>query len=151
QHPNVVQIYAVGQCAGRPYLALEYCAGGSLEDRLNGTPLPPPRAAALVETLARAMQHAHERGVIHRDLKPANILLQPIDTKTTKSHEKGEENQEESGGVPFCDFSWFSWPFVAKIADFGLARQLDRPRGPTRSGTVLGTPGYMAPEQAVRR
>ena len=75
QHPNVVQIYAVGQFEGRPYLALEFCSGASLEWCLAGKPLPPYRAAALVETLARAIQHAHERGIVHRDLKPANILL----------------------------------------------------------------------------
>jgi hypothetical protein len=75
QHPGIVQLFEVGEADGRPYLALEYVAGGSLADRLDGTPLPPGQAAGLVETLARAVQHAHEQGVIHRDLKPANVLL----------------------------------------------------------------------------
>src|SRR5262249_4043885 len=75
QHPNIVQIYEVGQQAGLPFFALEYCASGSLEKKLNGTPLPPVETAALVEKLARAIQAAHEKGVIHRDLKPANVLL----------------------------------------------------------------------------
>jgi serine/threonine protein kinase len=75
QHPGIVQLFEVGEVEGRPYLALEHVAGGSLADRLDGTPLPPGQAAELVEALARAVHHAHEHGVIHRDLKPANVLL----------------------------------------------------------------------------
>src|SRR5262249_50913195 len=75
QHPNVVQIHEVGEHDGLPFFSLEFCPGGSLAHRLDGTPWPTPRAAALVETLARALQAAHERGIIHRDLKPANVLL----------------------------------------------------------------------------
>jgi serine/threonine protein kinase len=75
QHPNIVQIYEVGEQGGLPFFSLEYCSGGSLEKRLNGTPLPPQLGAALVETLARAVAAAHQRGVIHRDLKPGNVLL----------------------------------------------------------------------------
>jgi hypothetical protein len=115
QHPNVVAIYEIGDCLGTPFLSLEYCAGGSLEQRLGGTPLPPKEAAALVETLARAMHAAHARGVLHRDLKPANVLL-------------------AEDGTP-------------KITDFGLAKKLDE-AGQTASGVILGTPSYMAPEQA---
>jgi WD40 repeat protein len=75
QHPHIVQIYEVGEHNGLPYFSLEFCAGGSLEKKLGGTPLPPRQAAALVEKLAHAMQAAHDKGVIHRDLKPANVLL----------------------------------------------------------------------------
>jgi serine/threonine-protein kinase len=75
QHPHIVQIHEIGAHAGLPYFALELCPGGSLASKLNGTPLPTNEAAALVEQVARAMQAAHEKGVIHRDLKPANILL----------------------------------------------------------------------------
>jgi hypothetical protein len=75
QRPNIVQIYEVGQHDGLPYLSLEYVDGGSLAQKVNGTPQPPRSAAQLIATLARAVQAAHERGVIHRDLKPANILL----------------------------------------------------------------------------
>ena len=75
QHPNIVQIHEIGEHEGRPFLALEYVQGGTLERSLAGTPLLVDRAARLVETLARAVQHAHERGVVHRDLKPSNVLL----------------------------------------------------------------------------
>jgi serine/threonine-protein kinase len=117
QHPNVVQIYDVGEHEGLPYLALEFCPGGSLASRLAGSPLPPREAAALAETLARAVHAAHQAGVIHRDLKPANVLL-------------------AADGTP-------------KISDFGLAKKLDDVAGPTRSGAIMGTASYMAPEQAA--
>jgi len=74
-HANIVQVYEIGEHEGKPYFSLEYCGGGSLAQKLAGTPLVPREAATLVEKLARAMHAAHERGVIHRDLKPANILL----------------------------------------------------------------------------
>jgi predicted Ser/Thr protein kinase len=119
QHANIVQVYEVGDHDGRPFLALEYVDGGSLADRLDGTPLPARAAAELVETLARAIHAAHERGVIHRDLKPANVLL-------------------TADGTP-------------KVADFGLAKRLEGEAGQTRTGAVLGTPNYMAPEQAAGR
>jgi WD40 repeat protein/tRNA A-37 threonylcarbamoyl transferase component Bud32 len=115
QHPNIVQVFEVGEQGGLPYFSLEFCGGGSLEQKLASTPLPPSVAAELVETLARAMQAAHERHVIHRDLKPANVLL-------------------AEDGTP-------------KITDFGLAKKLDAV-GQTASGVVMGTPSYMAPEQA---
>jgi serine/threonine-protein kinase len=117
QHPNVVQIYEVGEHEGKPYFSLEFVDGGSLQNTLTGTPLPAREAARLVETLARAMQAAHQDGVIHRDLKPANVLL----TKT---------------GIP-------------KITDFGLAKQLGQDSGQSHTGQIMGTPSYMAPEQAA--
>jgi tetratricopeptide (TPR) repeat protein len=117
QHPNIAQIFEVGEHDGLPFFSLEFCPGGSLENKLRGTPLPPREAAALVETLARAVQAAHAKDVIHRDLKPANVLL-------------------AEDGTP-------------KITDFGLARQLDDPSGQTQTGEVMGTPSYMAPEQAA--
>jgi WD40 repeat protein/serine/threonine protein kinase len=117
QHPHIVQIFEVNEHEGRPYFSLEYISGGSLAQKLNGTPLPGRQAAELLETLSRAMQAAHQAGIIHRDLKPGNILL------TTE-------------GMP-------------KIADFGLAKRLNAETQQTPSGAVLGTPSYMAPEQAL--
>jgi WD40 repeat protein/tetratricopeptide (TPR) repeat protein len=116
QHPNIVQIHEIGEADGNPFFSLEFCPGGSLAAKLAGTPLPPQEAARLVGVLARAVQAAHEAGVVHRDLKPANVLLL-------------------ADGTP-------------KITDFGLAKKLDGAAGQTASGAVLGTPSYMAPEQA---
>ncbi|HKB35594.1 MAG TPA: serine/threonine-protein kinase [Gemmataceae bacterium] len=116
QHPNIVQVYEVGEHEGAPFMALELVVGGSLATALDGTPLPPRRAAELVLALAEAVKHAHERGIVHRDLKPANVLL-------------------ADDGTP-------------KIADFGLARRLGSDEGLTQTGAVLGSPSYMAPEQA---
>src|SRR5262249_50812715 len=73
QHPNIVQVYEVGEREGNPFFSLELIDGGSLAERLDGTPLSAREAATLVETLARAVQHAHQNGIVHRDLKPANV------------------------------------------------------------------------------
>jgi tetratricopeptide (TPR) repeat protein len=75
QHPNIVQIHEVGEHNGQPFFSLEFCPGGSLEKKLGGSPVLPAEAAVVVETLARAMQVAHEARLVHRDLKPANVLL----------------------------------------------------------------------------
>jgi tetratricopeptide (TPR) repeat protein len=75
QHPNIVQIYEVGEQDGRPFLCLEYAPGGSLAQKLAGTPQPPADAARMAQTLARAIHAVHQRGIVHRDLKPANVLL----------------------------------------------------------------------------
>src|SRR5262249_18635513 len=115
--------------------------GGSLDRKLAGKPLPPPEAAQLAETLARAVEHAHQQGIIHRDLKPANILLQ------AGSAERGTRNEEaESSSALRAPRSAFRVP---KITDFGLAKRLDAgDSSQTRTGTLMGTPNYMAPEQA---
>ena len=116
QHPNVLQVFEVGEHGGLPFFSMEFCPGGSLADRLDGTPLPARKAAELVESLASAMQVAHSKGIIHRDLKPANVL--------------------------------FAADATPKVADFGLAKYLDAGSAQTKTGEVLGTPSYMAPEQA---
>jgi WD40 repeat protein/serine/threonine protein kinase len=139
QHPNIVQIYEVGEADGRPYLALEFVNGGSLAGQLAGTPLPPHPAARLVETLARAMHAAHQRGIVHRDLKPANVLLAG----------SGDTLVPAEGGTP--GGASRIGEHTPKITDFGLAKILGEDSARTRSGQVLGTPSYMAPEQAAGR
>jgi len=74
-HPNIVSVHLVGEHQGRPFLALEYLDGGSLADRLDGTPMSPKPAAELMRTLAGAVHFAHTKGIVHRDLKPANVLM----------------------------------------------------------------------------
>jgi serine/threonine protein kinase len=151
QYPHIVQIFEVGEHDGLPYLALEFCGGGSLADRLNGTPLPPDQAASLIETLARAVQAIHQAGVVHRDIKPANILLREEATtkytKNTKKEETQEEGKGASGRDSFSVFRVFRGSFIPKITDFGLAKWRDAQTA-TRTGSILGTPAYMAPEQA---
>ncbi len=118
-HPNIVQIYEVGEDRGQPFFSLEYVDGGSLASKIQGVPQPPLEAALLVRSLAGAMESVHRRGIVHRDLKPANVLL-------------------TAAGEP-------------KISDFGLVKRLADDGGQTQSGSILGSPGYMAPEQAEGR
>jgi WD40 repeat protein/tRNA A-37 threonylcarbamoyl transferase component Bud32 len=136
RHPHIVQIYDVGEQGGLPYFSLEFVEGGTLDGRLDGTPWQGPRAAELVETLARAVQAAHDRGIVHRDLKPANVLL-----------DVGQAFQPDTPQAK--DVRLESLTYVPKITDFGLAKRLDRDSGQTRTGTIMGTPSYMAPEQAA--
>jgi tetratricopeptide (TPR) repeat protein len=147
QHPNVVQIYEVGEHDGRPYLALEFVDGGSLDRLLRGRPQPARAAAELLVTLARAVAHAHQQGVVHRDLKPANILLQgKRSTDDTDCTDKKNSSFSSVESVSSVD------RFIPKVADFGLAKHLDASGGATTpDGALLGTPGYMAPEQAAGR
>ena len=146
QHPHIVQIYAIGEHAGLPYFSLEYVNGGSLAQRLNGAPQPPGEAAALVETLARAVHYAHTCGIIHRDLKPANILLQKSEIRNPKSEKHSEVSDF---GFRISDLELRISNSTPKVTDFGLAKQLDTAGSQTQSGAVMGTPSYMAPEQAA--
>ena len=141
QHPNIVQIYEVGEHEGKPFFSLELVGGGSLAERLDGTPLPARQAAELVRTLARAVHSAHECGVVHRDLKPANILLR------RKSESPNPKSEPRTGGSD-SDFGFGISDLEPKITDFGLAKRVDVNTGQTGSGAILGTPSYMAPEQA---
>jgi len=151
QHPNIVQIYEVGEQQGLPFLALEFVEGPSLADQLDGRPQSPQEAAELVETLARAVHHAHEHGIVHRDLKPANVLLQVRTAETPRRREDRTEkdkkrNEADQSAAP----DWLIGSlthYVPKITDFGLAKRLDE-AGQTASGQLLGTPNFMAPEQA---
>jgi WD40 repeat protein len=121
-HPHIVPVYEVGEHDGQPYLAERYVAGGPLSRHLGRFRDDPRAAAGLAATLARAVHHAHERGVLHRDLKPGNVLL-----------------EWQAGPAA---------PPVPHVGDFGLARLLDQDSALTRTGDLVGTPSYMAPEQA---
>jgi WD40 repeat protein len=135
QHPNIVAIYEVGTADGLPFCALELVEGGNLAQKLNGKPLPPAEAARLIELLAGAMHLAHSRNVVHRDLKPANVLL-AVGTDLPVCPDR-------PGGL--------SPQWAPKITDFGLAKVLEGQDGNTQTGAVMGTPSYMAPEQAEGR
>jgi WD40 repeat protein/tRNA A-37 threonylcarbamoyl transferase component Bud32 len=118
-HPNIVFVYEIGEHDGYPYIAERFVEGGPLSRHLDRFRDDSRAAVGLLAVLARAVHHAHERGVLHRDLKPGNILL------------------EWRAGAP-----------VPHVADFGLARLLDQDSAVTRTGDLVGTPSYMAPEQA---
>jgi serine/threonine protein kinase/tetratricopeptide (TPR) repeat protein len=119
RHPHVVQIYEIGESGGVPYFSLELLEGGTLAERLDGAPMSPRPAAELTVTLARTMAAVHRVGIVHRDLKPSNVLF-------------------DAAGTP-------------KVTDFGLAKRLEdeEGEGQTISGQVMGTPSYMAREQAL--
>src|SRR5262249_18454865 len=116
-HPNILPIYEVGQGEdGLPFFSMKYAAGGSLQKAESSVRNEPRECVRLMAKVARAVQYAHEHGVLHRDLKPGNILL-------------------DGHGEPF-------------VTDFGLAKWLDTRADLTRTLTIFGTPGYIAPEQA---
>ncbi len=115
-HPNIIQIYDIGEADGLPFVALELLEGGSLDDRLAATPQPSREAAERMRILARAIGVAHAAGIVHRDLKPGNVL--------------------------------YTADGVLKISDFGLAKRVDSDARQTLSGQIMGSPSYMAPEQA---
>jgi eukaryotic-like serine/threonine-protein kinase len=115
-HPNIVPVFEVGQYEDQHYFSMKLVAGESLDKRPKDYLSNPRRAAALVATIAGAVHHAHQRGILHRDLKPANILI-------------------DSEGQPH-------------VTDFGLAKRVEGDSELTQSGAILGTPAYMAPEQA---
>lgn len=129
-HLNVVRVYEAGQIGPVCYIASAYYEGSTLaawlgaRDRL----VPDRQAARLTASLADAVQHAHDRGVLHRDLKPANVLLEPT-----------------------SDDSPDGFAFIPRVTDFGLAKLVDHPEDDTLSGLPIGSPPYMAPEQAAGR
>ncbi len=115
-HPGILPVYEVGEKDSLPFFSMKLAEGGSLVEGMGRYKGDPAASASVLALVARAIHHAHERGLLHRDLKPANILI-------------GRE------GEPL-------------VTDFGLARWIDGPGDLTRSLVVLGTAGYVAPEQA---
>ena len=120
EHPNIVPVYAAGEIEGRLFISMRFIDGvdlGSLVARSGG--LPPARAVDIAERVAEALDTAHDKGLVHRDVKPANILVGP----------------DDRDGRP-----------QVYLTDFGLTRR-SADQGMTRTGTLLGTVFYMAPEQ----
>src|SRR5262249_28306295 len=110
QHPNIVQIYEVGEQNGLPYFSLEFVNAGSLAQFLQGNPQPPQLSAQFVLDLARAMHYAHKRGIVHRDLKPANILLQLDESQIFKNGQLADPRRArgpEGEGQPRVDTAVF--------------------------------------------
>lgn len=135
-HPNLVPVYECGQQGPICYIATAFCPGITLAAWLRQASgrIPVQMAAHLVATLANAVDHAHRRGVLHRDLKPSNIMLTPPG--------------ETIGAAASAEMG-----FIPRVLDFGLAKieraaDASTVNSPTLSGTILGTPQYMAPEQA---
>jgi len=122
-HPNIVDVYEVGEHEGQPFFSMKYIDGETLSSRIAAGPLPPREAVQLLLPIVEAIADAHRHGILHRDIKPANILI-------------------DGNGTPY-------------ITDFGLAKKVAGytgaafPKSVTQSGAVLGTPGYMPPEQAA--
>ena len=115
-HPNVLPVYDYGDEEGVPYLVMPYLDGGTLRDRMVGSPIPFAQAVSWIHQLGDALDAAHAAGILHRDVKPANVLIRRDDRLA--------------------------------LADFGIAKMFESPTGLTATGMVVGTPIYMAPEQA---
>src|SRR5262249_24541167 len=145
QHPNIVQIFEVGVCDGRPFLVMEYVEGGSLADRLAAEPLPGEATAGLAHAPAGALDHAHRRGIIHPGLKASDILLAGVrgEGSGVRADPRGAARGLETSCLTPHPSPLTPTP---KITEFGLAKLVEAD-GLTQFDAVLGTPCYMAPEQ----
>lgn len=147
-HPNIVQVYEINRIDGTPYITLEFIEGGTLEKLLRQGPLTAREAATMLETIARAMHHAHTKQILHRDLKPANILLD-ISQRMNAATNPLLPRQPKKSGISRVPTERDHAPLIPKITDFGVAKRLDMADGLTATGNTTGTPKYMSPEQAV--
>jgi serine/threonine protein kinase/WD40 repeat protein len=141
-HPNLVPVYETGEIGPVCFIASVFCPGQTLSEWLDRQvyPVPIRQAARLVALLAEAVQHAHDRGVLHRDLKPNNVILQEVRGLDPAAQEAPPGSCALRGDV-----------LIPRIVDFGLAKIADQGPGETATRQVLGTPKYMAPEQAQAR
>jgi serine/threonine protein kinase len=143
QLPNVVGIFETGEYDGQPFIVMELVLEGSLAEKIADGPQPPRESAQLVAQLARAVHAVHERGILHCDLKPANVLL---------SFSRDAESSERSApchALRSEDSASRLNEVAVMIADFGLARWMGESDGRVSAGEIVGTPAYMAPEQAA--
>ncbi|HTN77166.1 MAG TPA: serine/threonine-protein kinase, partial [Pirellulaceae bacterium] len=140
-HPRIAQLFEFGSVDGQPFYVMEYASGGSLAEQIADHPLEARLAAEVVAALATAIDYAHQQGIVHRDLKPANILLTGRATEPT-SNARTLGLGETTVPSQRIDVS------ALRIADFGLAKHLAEESKLTQTGDILGTPSYMAPEQA---
>jgi WD40 repeat protein len=147
-HPNIVPIYEVGEHDGQHFFSMNLIKGHNLAQAMDrgrsavGTKETQRFAAQLVATVARAVHHAHQRGILHRDLKPANILLR------RKSEIPNPKSLKDGSGTD-ADFEFRISDFDPLVTDFGLAKRVQADARQTQSGAIVGTPTYMAPEQAA--
>jgi hypothetical protein len=135
-HPNIVPIYEVGEHEGQHYFSMKLIEGGSLASEAARLTADPRAAAKLVATVARAVHHAHQCGILHRDLKPGNVLL-------SFSRATPASADPALAGVARLN------EFIPHVTDFGLAKRIQGDSALTQSGAIIGTPSYMAPEQAA--
>ena len=141
RHPNIVQVYDVGEVDGKLYYTMELIEGDSLQGSIKKMGrLQPRMALKICRDAARALQAAHEVDLIHRDIKPANIMLAP------REKHRGEVESSEETLVQIGDLKTSA--FRTLVADFGIAKDLTAQTMMTKAGSVVGTPAYMSPEQA---
>jgi ribonuclease P protein component len=139
-HPSIVPIYEVGQHQGHPFFSMKWVDGESLAEQMSRGRLDEREAVRLMLAVARAVHHAHQRGIIHRDLKPANVLL---------SFGRDAERSAMDPALRSEDSASRLNELVPYVTDFGLAKRTDGDSGMTQTGAIVGTPSYMAPEQAA--
>jgi serine/threonine protein kinase len=154
RHPNVVQVYESGSVENRPYLVMEWVEGGTLSDVIKQNRLLPPLVAAkLMAIIARAVHQAHLNGIVHRDLKPGNVLLARSDAvaKSNPSVPTAATGGPAGAESITLRVKGESIVVVPKVTDFGLAKLTAGDMGLTETGRVMGTPEFMAPEQAAGR
>jgi serine/threonine-protein kinase len=139
-HPHIVPVYQVGEHEGQAYFCMKYVEGRTLAQVIADGLLPARVAASYVAIIARAVQHAHDKGILHRDLKPANILLEIEDLRL----QNADSQVGPSAKSAFLNLQ----SAIPKITDFGLAKRVAGGASLTGTGAIVGTPSYMAPEQA---